>query len=72
MKEFNQNIQNIQSSYSSEKDEYFFTVCHGKNSANVILKLDTTGEEVTKEEVVKGLVQYIFTFEDILTWQSEN
>ena len=37
-----------------------------------ILKLDATGDNIAKEEIVKGLVQYISAFEDIMTWQSEN
>ena len=73
MKELNKNILNNKGSYSSISDEYSFTVSHGKSSANVILKLGTNpNEEPTQEEIVKGLVQYISAFEDILTWQSEN
>ena len=73
MKELNNDILNNQGSYSSETDEYTSTVSHGKSSANVILKLVTNpNEEPTQEELVKGLVQYISAFEDILTWQSEN
>ena len=72
MKELNNNIPNIQNSYLSDIDEYSFTVSHGKISANVILKLDATGDNIAKEEIVKGLVQYISEFEDIMTWQSEN
>ena len=73
MKELNNDILNNQGSYSSETDEYTFTVSHGKSSANVILKLVTNpNEEPTQEEIVKGLVQYISAFEDMLTWQSEN
>ena len=29
-------------------------------------------EEPTKEDITKGLVKYISTFEEFLTWQSEN
>lgn len=73
MKDLNNNILNIQGSYSSEIDEYSFTVSQGKKSANVILKLDMLpGEEPIKEDVVKGLVEYISAFEDILTWKSGN
>ena len=73
MKELNNDILNNQGSYSSETDEYSFTVSHGKSSANVILKLGMSPEEEpSKEDITKGLVQYISAFEDILTWQSEN
>lgn len=73
MKESNKNILNILDSYSSDIDEYSFTVSHGKSSANVILKLGMSPEEEpSKEDITKGLVQYISAFEDILTWQSEN
>lgn len=71
MKELNNDILNNQGSYSSETDEYSFTVSHGKSSANVILKLGMSPEEEpSKEDITKGLVQYISAFEDILTWQS--
>ena len=69
MKELNNDILNNQGSYSSETDEYSFTVSHGKSSANVILKLGMSPEEEpSKEDITKGLVQYISAFEDILTW----
>ena len=73
MKDLNENILNNQGSYSSEKDEYTFTVGTGKHTKNVILKLDIDQEDdISNETVAKGLVQYISAFEDILTWQSEN
>ena len=73
MKESNNNISNIQDSYSSDIDEYSFTVCHGKSSANVILKLGMSPEEEpTKEDITKGLVKYISAFEQFLTWQSKD
>lgn len=73
MKELNKNILNIQDSYSSDIDEYSFTVSHGKSSANVILKLGMNPEEEpSKEDITKGLVKYISAFEEFLTWQSEN
>lgn len=70
MKELNNDILNIQDSYSSDKDEYSFTVGKGKNTKNVILKLDISPEDdISNETVTKGLVQYISVFEEILTWQ---
>lgn len=73
MKELSKDILNIQETYSSDIDEYSFTVCQGKSSANVILKLGMPhDEEPTKEDITKGLVKYISTFEEFLTWQSEN
>ena len=73
MKESNNNISNIQDSYSSDIDEYSFTVSHGNSSANVILKLGMSPEEEpSKEDITKGLVKYISAFEQFLTWQSDN
>lgn len=70
MKELNENILNIQDSYSSEIDEYSFTVGTGKHTKNVILKLDVSPEDnISNETVAKGLVQYISAFEEIMTWQ---
>lgn len=71
MKELNNDILNNHGTYSSDIDEYSFTVSHGKSSANVILKLGMSPEEEpSKEDITKGLVQYISALEDILTWQS--
>lgn len=70
MKDLNENILNIQGSYSSEIDEYSFTVGTGKHTKNVILKLDVSPEDdISNETVAKGLVQYISAFEEIMTWQ---
>lgn len=70
VKELNKNILNIQNSYLSDKDEYSFTVGTGKNTKNVILKLDIAPEDdISNETIAKGLVQYISAFEEISAWQ---
>lgn len=72
MKELNKDILNIQDSYSSDKDEYSFTVGTAKNTKNVILKLDISPkDDISDETVAKGLVQYISAFEEILAWSSK-
>ena len=73
MKELNKDILNIQDSYSSDKDEYSFTVGKGKKTTNVIVKLDTKPEDdISNEKIAEGLVKYISTFEEIMSWQYEN
>ena len=67
MKELNSNILNIQELYSSDINEYTFTVGTGKNTKNVIVKLDISpNDDISNETVAKGLVQYISEFEKIL------
>ena len=59
MKELSKDILNIQETYSSDIDEYSFTVCQGKSSANVILKLGMLhDEEPTKEDIIKTLLEH--------------
>ena len=66
MKELNNNILNKQQ-YSSNTNEYSFTVGKGKNTKNVILKLDISSEEeITEKEITDELVKYINAFEDIV------
>jgi hypothetical protein len=72
VKELNKNISNMQNSYSFDKEVYSFIVGTGKNTKNVILKLDvSTKDDISDKTVTKGLAEYISAFEDILTWSSE-
>ena len=72
MKETGKKVNN-QTLYSSEIEEYSFTVGKGKKTTNVIVKLDINSEDdISEETIAKGLVQYISAFEEIMTWQSEN
>ena len=57
MKDLNENILNNQGSYSSEKDEYTFTVGTGKHTKNVILKLDIDPEDDISNETVANLLE---------------
>lgn len=73
MKESAKNINN-QALYSSEPiEEYTFTVGKGKNTTNVIVKLDIKPEDdISNEAIAEGLVKYLSVFEEIWAWQSEN
>ena len=72
MKETGKKVNN-QTLYSSEIEEYSFTVGKGKKTTNVIVKLDIKPEDdISEENIAKGLVQYLSVFEEIMTWQCEN
>lgn len=72
MKETGKKVNN-QTLYSSEIEEYSFTVGKGKKTTNVIVKLDIKPEDdISEETIAKGLVQYLSVFEEIMTWQYEN
>ena len=72
MKETGKKVNN-QTLYSSEIEEYSFTVGKGKKTTNVIVKLDINSEDdISEETIAKGLVQYLSVFEEIMTWQCEN
>ena len=73
MKELSKDILNNQGTYSSDIDEYSFTVNQGKSSANVILNLGLGSDEtISNDKITKALVEYISVFEDITTWQLGN